>query len=101
MPDLSWLPPWLVALAAVVGAVASLNGWRTARAAKKAVEEASSAIIEVDGKLYRLKDGVDGRLTELIATNKRLADTAATLARAEGVAQGEQAQRDRSSDAQP
>ncbi len=101
MPDLSWLPPWLVAAAAVVGAISSVMAWTHARAAHDDAREAKGAIIEVDGKLYRLRDEVDGRLTELLAANKRQADTAASLARAEGVAQGEQAQRERQSDAQP
>jgi hypothetical protein len=84
----------------VVGAIASIAAWQNARAGRTAAEQAAGAVIEVDGKVYRLDKSVDGRLTELLATNRRLADTAATLARAEGVAQGAQSERDRHSGAQ-
>ena len=67
---------------------------RAASDAATAAEESHKEIIAVGDKVFRVGEQLDGRLSELLAS-ARLAS------RAEGVAAGEQAQRDRSSDAQP
>jgi hypothetical protein len=93
--DLTGILPYIVPACALVGSSFAAAAWWNARKARAIAEESSGALIEVGGKVYRLTEAVDGRLTELLATNARLAATAAALARAEGVAAGEQSQRDR------
>ena len=78
----------------------SLIGVHQTRRSRAAAEKARDGLIEVDGKIYRLDQRVDGRLSQLLASNAQKAEVAIDLARVEGHAAGEQAQRDRSSDAQ-
>ena len=61
--------------------------------AKEAAEQTTATLVEVGDKVFRIGEQVDGRLSELLRE-------ARALARAEGIAAGEQAQRDRSSEAQ-
>ncbi len=100
IPDLGSLPAVITAIAAVIGALAALNGAINARRGRKAAQQAAAGIIEVDGKVFQLDRRIDGRLSDLLAANKRAADAAEELAHASGFTMGEQAQRDRSAPAE-
>ena len=62
--------------------------------AKEAAEATTAVLVEVGDKVFRIGEQVDGRLSELLKE-------ARALARAEGVAAGEQSQRDRAAESQP
>lgn len=86
-------------IVALVGAfVARSNSLRAASAAsaaKVAAESAKADIIATKEGVFELGKQVDGRLSELLIETRK-------SARAEGVAAGEQAQRDRANpEAQP
>lgn len=74
----------LAAERATIAADAAVAAQTAAESAKKEIVATANGIFEVGKKL-------DGRLTELLAS-----ETA--LARAQGIAQGEQAQRDRAAE---
>ena len=89
------------ALVTAVGAVfiaywAYRGKERAAEAAEKAAAAAAKAesleskLVELNGQVFTLGENIDGRLSQLLAVS-------AAAARAEGIAAGEQAQRDRSS----
>jgi hypothetical protein len=63
-------------------------------AAQLAAESSKKAIVATQDGIFELGKQIDGRLSELLKSSS-------ALARAEGVAQGEQAQRDRAADPQP
>lgn len=109
------LPATITAIASVVAAVglivtsvlAYLSRRATQRAAERATiaadaavaaqaaaEASKKAIVATQDGIFELGKQIDGRLSELLKSS-------AALARAEGVAQGEQAQRDRSAEPQP
>jgi hypothetical protein len=85
----------------IIAAVAAIYAAWSARQARKAADKSNDGVIQVDGKLYSLGKQIDGRLSELLAGKDRESVNAVNLARAEGVAQGEQSQRDRNAEAQP
>jgi hypothetical protein len=76
-----------IVLAAVIGLVGTVVV-RKLNAAKAAALQTATTLIEVGDKVFAVGEQVDGRLSELLRE-------ARALARAEGVAQGEQSQRDR------
>ncbi len=102
MSDLAATITALATLVAAIGAV--LVGIRNSRKAevaaiaatiaKEAAEASQREVVATKDGVFEVGRQIDGRLTQLMAT-------ATALARAEGIAQGEQAQRDRSSEAQP
>jgi len=107
MSDLD-IPATLTASAAVVTALGviliaywSYRGKERASKAADFAEDATRAIVAIGDKLYTLDKRVDGRLTQLLEQVRSEGLIAADLARSEGRAQGEQAQRDRASEAQP
>ena len=63
-------------------------------AAQVAAEAGKKAIVATEAGIFELGKQIDGRLSELLKSSS-------ALARAEGVAAGEQAQRDRASEPQP
>ncbi len=92
------IPATITALGAFVTAVGIiLAAYWSYRAKERATTAAQlgkdnkDKIVELDGKLYKLGENVDGRLTALLASS-------VAAARAEGVSAGEQSQRDRQSD---
>ena len=93
-------PELITAIAALVaacgGVVAALLSYR----GKNLAADAKKEIVAVGDKLYLLDKRVDGRLTQLLEQARAEGVTNANLARSEGHAAGEQAQRDRSSEAQ-
>ena len=96
------LPATITAIGALVTALGVILvaywAYRGKERASKAADLAADAkkeIVAVGDKLYLLDKRVDGRLTELLAQARAEGVSNANLARAEGVAQGEQAQRDR------
>ena len=93
--------PYVTAAGVIIGVIVTLLNYRASRAARLAAEKASSGLVEIGGKVYDLGAVVDGRLSQLLAATAQKAAVEAHLARAEGKAEGEQAQRDRSSEAQP
>ena len=86
-------------LAALAGLItASVGLWvvyRKAVEAKKAAERGNEAIILVDGQIRELGKRVNGRLSALLEAEAGRRAAESKAARAEGVAAGEQAQRDR------
>jgi len=91
------LLPWITAAAILVGMAVNLVGavsaWRARQEAKRArvaAESSKDVYAVVDEHIVNLGRAVDGRLSELLKSTER-------LARAEGVAAGEQSQRDRQS----
>ena len=109
MNDLASVITSVGTLVAAVGAL--LIGWRNSRKADAAKEKAAAAAIAaavakeaaeagkrevliVGDKVVEVGKQLDGRLSELLRE-------ARALARAEGVAAGEQAQRDRASESNP
>lgn len=89
--------PYITATAAIIGMLIALAAaWQAAKG-RAAAEDAKAGVIIVDGKIFKLDERVDGRLSQLLAANELKATAAADLARSEGHAAGEQAQRDRSS----
>ena len=101
------IPATITALGAFVTAVGVIViaywSYRGKERASRAADDAADAkkeIIAVGDKLYLLDRRVDGRLTELLEGIRAEGISAASLARAEGVAAGEQAQRDRAAEAQ-
>jgi hypothetical protein len=88
-------------IATIIAACSAVYAAWTARKARVAAEKGREGVIEVDGKLYSLGKQIDGRLSELLAGKDRESVAAVRLAHAEGVASGEQSQRDRSAEAQP
>jgi hypothetical protein len=80
-------------LAAVVGLATQLIV-RRLNEAKTVAERSAAVLIEVGDKVFAVGEQVDGRLSELLRE-------ARALARAEGVAQGEQSQRDRANASDP
>ncbi len=102
------LPATITAIGALVTAVGviliaywSYRGKEGASKAADLANDAKKEIIAVGNKVYLLEKRVDGRLTELIEGVRAEGVSASALARAEGKAEGEQAQRDRAADAQP
>lgn len=108
MNDLAATITAVATLVAAIGALAV--GWRNSRAASEAKARAAEAAFAAERakeaaeasrrEIIATKDGVfevgkriDGRLSELLKS-------ATALARAEGIAAGEQAQRDRGTEAQ-
>lgn len=68
-----------------------------ADAAKEAAEHAKALLVEINGSVFTIGEKIDGRLTELIHAKDALLEVATARARAEGVAIGEQSERDRQS----
>lgn len=85
---MSDLAPVITALAALVAAVGGVVAAILASRAKKRVDTAAADLVLVGDEVRKLGDRMDGPLSELLVTTRK-------LARAEGVAAGEQAQRDR------
>ena len=83
----------LTAIAAVIGAIGGIVAAVLSYRAKTRVDKVVRDLTIVDGNVVELGDRVDGRLSELLKTTQ-------ALARAEGVASGEQSQRDRAAEAQ-
>lgn len=83
----------IAALTASIAAIGVLWTRRKAAEAAEAALAAKRALVEIDGAIFGLGERIDGRLSELLK-----AETG--KARAEGIAQGEQAQRDRAAEAQ-
>ena len=103
--DITALVTALSALVAAIGAVAAvfvgfLNRKAAAaskvaaEAAKVAAERTDERLIVVEGAVVEIGPAIDGRLTELLASETG-------RARAEGIAAGEQQQRDRNSQPHP
>jgi len=92
--------PYITAGGAVIATFVTVLNYRQARRAREASEHAKDVLIEVDGKVVNLGRNMDGALTRLLESKDREARSAADLARSEGHAAGEQAQRDRASDSQ-
>jgi hypothetical protein len=86
--DLSGLPPILTALGALVTACGAVYAAIQARKGRKIANEVDAKIVRIGEDVYEIGRRVDGRLSELLAAEKG-------QARAEGVAAGEQSQRDR------
>jgi hypothetical protein len=83
-------------VAACGGIVAAILAYHARVKAEEARQKAAQAVgelIVIEGEVRKVGEAIDGRLTTLLATTQ-------ALARAEGIAQGEQAQRDRSSESQ-
>jgi len=78
----------ITALGVILVGYWAYKGKNRADDAKRASENNNARIVELDGKLYTLGVNVDGRLSELLRVSTE-------AARAQGVAEGEQAQRDR------
>jgi hypothetical protein len=82
-------------------AVAWRNRFRADRAAKAAEAAAGLAVankatlIEIKGQIYELGKAVDGRLSKLLEQTEARGKAEGRALHAEGVVQGEQAERDR------
>lgn len=87
-------PEAITALAALVAAVGGIVAAVLANRAKMTAEDSHAQIIATKEGVFELGKQVDGRLTELLNATRQ-------SARAEGVAAGEQAQRDRAAEPQP
>lgn len=83
----------ITAVAALVAACGGIIAAVLAHRARRGVEDASAALTLIEGEVREVGDRIDGRLTELLKSTS-------ALARAEGVAQGEQSQRDRAAESQ-
>jgi hypothetical protein len=83
------LPATLTAIAAIIGAIGVILAAYWAYNAKKAGMENKGEIAIVKGEIRNVGTRIDGRMDELLRA-------ATASGRAEGVAAGEQAQRDRS-----
>ena len=83
----------ITAVAAVLTALGAILGAYWAYRARQATKLNEARIVETQGGIYELGQKLDGRLEELLRISR-------AAARAEGVAAGEQSQRDRSSSAQ-
>ena len=70
---------------------------KAAEAARLAAEDSKSTLIEVKGQIYELGKAVDGRLSKLLEQTEARGKAEGRALHAEGVVQGEQAERDRSS----
>jgi hypothetical protein len=79
----------ITAVAALIAAIGGIVAAVLAHRARKRVDVVEKALITIDGEVREVGKRIDGRLSELLRSS-------GALARAEGVAQGEQAQRDRS-----
>lgn len=86
MSDLSAI---ITAIAALVAAFGGIVAAVLAHRARRKIEDAAVDILVVKGDVHEVGRRIDGRLTELLSST-------AKLAHAEGHAEGEQAQRDRS-----
>lgn len=84
----------ITAIAALVAACGGILAAVLAYRARRGVEVATEALTIIEGEVREVGERIDGRLSELLKSSS-------ALARAEGVAQGEQSQRDRSADSQP
>lgn len=84
----------ITALAALVAAAGGILAAVLAYRARRGVEDATEALTVIEGEVREVGERIDGRLTELLKSTS-------ALARAEGVAQGEQSQRDRAAESQP
>lgn len=84
----------ITAVAALVAAVGGIVAAALASRAKVAADNNASELVVVGDQVRALGKRMDGPLSELLVTTR-------ALARAEGVAAGEQAQRDRTAEAQP
>ena len=91
----------VTALGVVLIAYWSYRGKERASRAADLAADATKAIVAIGDTIYLLDKRVDGRLTQLLEQVRSEGVVAADLARSEGRAQGEQAQRDRASEAQP
>jgi hypothetical protein len=83
----------ITAVAALVAAIGGIVAAVLSYRARRRVEDVEALVINIDGEVREVGRRIDGRLSKLL-------ETTGALARAEGVAQGEQAQRDRTSDAE-
>ena len=84
----------ITAVAALVAAFGGIIAAILAHRAREASKANSAEIIAVNGEVHEVGERIDGRLSELLRST-------AALARAEGVAAGDQSQRDRAADRQP
>lgn len=91
MSDLSAI---ITAIAALLAAAGGILAAVLAHRARRKIEDAAVDILLVKGDVHEVGRRIDGRLSELLASSSK-------LARAEGHAEGEQAQRDRAADSQP
>ena len=82
----------ITAIAALVAAIGGIVAAILAHRAKATAEAAEKAVVAVGDNVFELGKRMDGPLSELLSTTR-------ALARAEGVAAGEQAQRDRAAEA--
>ena len=96
------VPATITALGALVTAVGViLIAFWAYRAKVKATEAADRTVkldrvlIDISDKVYALDERVDGRLSELLKSNREKSEALIVAARAEGIATGEQNQRDR------
>jgi hypothetical protein len=83
----------VTALAALIAAFGGIFAAVLAYRARQAARENSAEIIAVNGEVREVGERIDGRLSELLRSSN-------ALARAEGVAAGEQSQRDRAAEKQ-
>lgn len=88
---MSDLASFITAIAALLAAVGGIVAAILAYRARRGVEDASLALTVIEGEVREVGERIDGRLTELLKSSS-------ALARAEGVAQGEQSQRDRAAE---
>jgi len=95
-----WAPIFAMVASFLTCVLALFAAWNAYQARRSAVK-AAEGLIEIDGKVFSLSKSVDGRLSALLAAKDDKAASDIGLARAQGHAEGEQAQRDRSAEAQP
>lgn len=81
----------ITAIAALVAAIGGIVAAFLAYRARRKVEDIDARVIIIDSEVREVGKRIDGRLTQLLESSTK-------LARAEGVAVGEQSQRDRAAD---
>jgi len=98
-PFLAQLAQDFFAAATFIAALGAFAvAWRNrkvAEAAKLAAEDSKSTLIEVKGQIFELGKAVDGRLSKLLEQTEARGKAEGRALHAEGVVQGEQAERDR------
>ena len=68
---------------------------KAAEAAKAAAEDGKATLVDIKGQIFELGKAVDGRLSKLLEQTEARGKAEGRALHAEGVVQGEQAERDR------